>query len=181
MHGSNAGDNSEYLPEEGLKGLPPLYQGFERPSLSQPGSFSIFLVPAAFVIAWRAFVRGDVGQKISEVNNQSLLCAHKCFVHKLALYMESNKVLVKVSPEEWDVIKELFTVDIEIKVERDPGVSGSEFNISPSPCAICMTSRVEESPTFESSLPVSLTVRRIAHYGEHWRNRGLAGSDQCCS
>ena len=117
-------------------------------------------------------MRGDSGEQVSHVNNRSLLCAHKGFLHKLALYVDANKVLVKVSQEEWTVIKELFTVDVEIKVERVTGVSGSELNISPSPCTICMTSRLEESPTIESSL----TVRRIGALGESWRHRGLRGS-----
>ena len=151
--------------------LPHLFMGSHRPSLSHPGCPSVFLVPATFVMAWRAFVRGDSGELVSHVNNRSLLCAHKGFLHKLALYVDANKVLVKVSQEEWTIIKELFTVDVEIKVEREAGVSGSELNISPSPCTICMTSRVEESPTIESSL----TVRRIGTSGEFRRHRGLRG------
>ena len=53
------------------------------------------------------------------------------------------------------------------------GVSAPEVNISPPPCTVCMTNRLGESPTFESSL----TVRRIGDLGVHRRHRGLKGND----
>ena len=149
--------------------LSSLYLGTNRPSLSPPGCRKIFLLPTTFLQTWRASVRAltegeeEEGEevlgeteRVTMVNNRSLLCAHQHFIHlpALSIDQQQNTVLVMVSQEEWDIVRELFTVDVEIKVERKNGLNGPDLSISPPPCHLCYDSRLGESPTYESSVTV---------------------------
>ena len=134
-----------------------LFLDIQRPSLTQPGSRKVFLVTAAFVKAWRDFVRGS-GLRVSRLDNMSLLCVHDHFKHLPALSSEhQHQVLVMVSEEEWSTIKEMFKVDAEISVERVNCLNGPKLEVFPPPCHSCYDSRLGESPTYESFV----TVRRV--------------------
>ena len=134
-----------------------LFRDIQRPSLTQPGSRKVFLVTAAFVKAWRDFVRGS-GSRVTRLDNKSLLCVHDHFKHLPALSSEhQHQVLVMVSEEEWSTIKEMFKVDAEISVERVNCLNGPKLEVFPPPCISCYDSRLGESPTYESFV----TVRRV--------------------
>ena len=95
------------------------------------------------------------------MDNQSLLCVHKCFKHFLAVNTDhQHKVLMMVTQEEWDTIKEIFSVDLEVSVERVPGLGGPQLVFSPPPCSKCCDERLGEMPTYESPVTVKM-VRRM--------------------
>ena len=132
--------------------LPDLFKDIERPKWSKPTTTRVYLLNSGFVLAWRGFVRGlsagkaeAIGEGITDVNNKSLLCDHGGFTYlpTIAWESEPNAALVMISEEEWITVKEMFNVDVEIRVDRENLVTGPELTVSPAPCHICVASRQE--------------------------------------
>ena len=92
----------------------------------------MFFLTSHFVMAWRGFVRGlsagktdAVGEGITDVNNKVLLCDHEgfTFLPTIAWESEPHPALVMVSEEEWAAVVDMFSVDVEIRVDRENTVS----------------------------------------------------------
>lgn len=86
-----------------------------------------------------------IGEGITDVNNKSLLCDHGGFTYLPTITWESepNPALVMVSEEEWATVTDMFTVDVEIRVDRENLATGPELTVSPAPCHLCVASRQE--------------------------------------
>ena len=132
--------------------LTDLFKDVERPKWSKPSTTRVYLLNSHFVMAWRGFVRGlsagkteGVCEGITAVNNKVLLCDHGGFTFHPTIAWESepHPALVMVSVEEWATVCDMFSVDVEICVDRENTVSGPELSVSPAPCQICVASRQE--------------------------------------
>ena len=132
--------------------LPELFKDTDRPRWSKPSTTRVFLLSSSFVLAWRGFVRGlsagkaeAVGENITHVNNKSLLCPHLGFIYLPTLSWESepNPNLVMITESEWATVQDMFTVDMEIRVDRENCANGPVLTSSPPPCHICVASRQE--------------------------------------
>jgi len=132
--------------------LPDLFKDTERPKWSKPSTTRVYLLSSSFVLAWRGFVRGlsagkadSVGESITDVNNRTLLCPHSgfLFMPTIAWEAEPNPALVMITEEEWLTVQDMFTVDVEIRVDRENLSSGPVLTSSPAPCTICVASRQE--------------------------------------
>ena len=132
--------------------LPDLFKDTDRPRWSKPSTTRVYLLSSSFVLAWRGFVRGlsagkaeAVGENITHVNNKSLLCPHLGFLYLPTLSWESepNPNLVMITEAEWSTVQEMFTVDVEIRVDRENCPNGPVLTSSPEPCDICVASRQE--------------------------------------
>ena len=132
--------------------LPDLFKDTDRPRWSKPSTTRVFLLSSSFVLAWRGFVRGlsagkaeAVGENITHVNNRSLLCPHNGFLYLPTLSWESepNPNLVMITESEWSTVQEMFTVDVEIRVDRENCSNGPVLTSTPPPCDICVASRQE--------------------------------------
>eukprot|EP00090_Calanus_glacialis_P012504 TRINITY_DN21085_c0_g1_i1.p1 TRINITY_DN21085_c0_g1~~TRINITY_DN21085_c0_g1_i1.p1 ORF type:complete len:1287 (-),score=515.73 TRINITY_DN21085_c0_g1_i1:63-3923(-) len=132
--------------------LPDLFKDTERPKWSKPSTTRVYLLSSSFVLAWRGFVRGlsagksdSVGESITDVNNRTLLCPHSglLFMPTIAWEAEPNPALVMITEEEWLTVQDMFTVDVEIRVDRENLSSGPVLTSNPAPCTICVASRQE--------------------------------------
>ena len=132
--------------------LPELFKDVERPKWSKPTTKRVYLLNSGFVLAWRGFVRGlsagkseAVGEGITDVNNNSLLCDHEgfTFIPTITWETEPHPALVMITEEEMTIVRELFKVDVEIKVDRENLSTGPELTVTPAPCHICVASRQE--------------------------------------
>ena len=59
----------------------------------------------------------------------------------IAWEAEPNPALVMITEEGWLTMQDVFTVDVEIRVDRENLSSGPVLTTSPSPCTICVASR----------------------------------------
>jgi len=132
--------------------LPDLFKDTERPKWSKPSTTRVYLLSSSFVLAWRGFVRGlsagkadSVGESITDVNNRTLLCQHSglLFMPTIAWEVEPNPALVMITEEEWVTVQDMFTVDVQIRVDRENLSTGPVLTSSPAPCTICVASRQE--------------------------------------
>jgi len=132
--------------------LPDLFKDTERPKWSKPSTTRVYLLASSFVLAWRGFVRGlsagkadTVGESITDVNNRTLLCPHSglLYLPTIAWEVEPNPALVMITEEEWVTVQDMFTVDVEIRVDRENLSSGPVLTSFPAPCTICVASRQE--------------------------------------
>ena len=86
-----------------------------------------------------------VGEGITDVNNKCLLCVHGGFTYIPTITWESepNPAFTMISEEEMVAVRDMFNVDVEIRVDRENLVTGPELTVSPDPCHICVASRQE--------------------------------------
>ena len=84
-----------------------------------------------------------MGESITDVNIRTLLCPHSrlLFMPTIAWEAEPNPALVMITEEGWLTMQDVFTVDVEIRVDRENLSSGPVLTTSPSPCTICVASR----------------------------------------
>jgi len=131
--------------------LPDLFTNMDRPKWSKPTTKCVYLVSSDFVLAWKGFVRGmtsgkiEVGESITHINNSSLLCEHGGLLHipQFNWENEPDVDVVMVKEDEWSVIKEMFVVDHEIRVDRENTSNGPTLVSTPTACDICFKSRAE--------------------------------------
>jgi len=131
--------------------LPDLFAGIERPKWSKPATKRVYLISSEFVHAWRAYCKGISSGKsmpaecITEINNFMLLCPHSGLFHSPSLNWENypDAGCVMVREEEWQIIKQMFQVDVEIKVEKE-NQSGSPVLVSTPPvCHKCLKTKAD--------------------------------------
>merc|ERR1719483_1427639 len=95
--------------------------------------FTVAMTSAFFLCASSSF----------SMNNRTLLCPHNglLFMPTIAWEVEPNPALVMITEEEWVTVQEMFTVDVEIRVDRENLASGPVLTSFPAPCTICVASR----------------------------------------
>lgn len=149
-----ANKQKEKLKEEAMmqKGrLSDLFGDRERPKWSKKTTMKVFLLSSGFVSSWRAFIKGRLAGKagfedpITDVNNAVLLCEHEGLLHPptIAWEVEANSSVVMITEEEMAIVRDIFNVDVEIRVDRENELGGPILTSTPAPCSICVASRQE--------------------------------------
>ena len=150
-----ANKQKERLKEEAMvqkARLSDLFGDRERPKWSKKTTMKVFLLSSNFVFSWRAFIKGRLAGKagfeepITDVNNSILLCQHEGLLHPptIAWEVEANSSVVMITEEEMAVVRDIFNVDVEIRVDRENEMGGPVLTSTPAPCSICVASRQEE-------------------------------------
>ena len=150
-----ANKQKERLKEEAMvqkARLADLFGDRERPKWSKKTTMKVFLLSSSFVSSWRAFIKGRLAGKagfeepITDVNNTILLCQHQGLLHPptIAWEVEANSSVVMITEEEMAVVRDIFNVDVEIRVDRENEMGGPVLTSTPAPCSICVASRQEE-------------------------------------
>ena len=149
-----ANKQKERLKEEAMvqkARLADLFGDRERPKWSKKTTMKVFLLSSSFVSSWRAFIKGRLAGKagfeepITDVNNSILLCQHEGLLHPptIAWEVEANSSVVMITEEEMAIVRDIFNVDVEIRVDRENEMGGPVLTSTPAPCSICVASRQE--------------------------------------
>ena len=149
-----ANKQKERLKEEAMvqkARLSDLFGDRERPKWSKKTTMKVFLLSSNFVFSWRAFIKGRLAGKagfedpITDLNNAVLLCEHQGLLHPptIAWEVDANSSVVMITEEEMAVVRDLFNVDVEIRVDRENEMGGPVLTSTPAPCSICVASRQE--------------------------------------
>uniref|UniRef100_A0A147BGD4 Ubiquitin carboxyl-terminal hydrolase 48 n=1 Tax=Ixodes ricinus TaxID=34613 RepID=A0A147BGD4_IXORI len=136
--------------------LSELLQERNRPSPSNlaPGE-TIYLLSREFLNQWKRFIRCPTTKaRPQSIVNAVLLCPHQKL---LCVPGSDDERLLLVWPSEWELIKEMFSVDIPIKVSGHEGPEA--FLAEPEPCEPCRASAQLERSCSQKGL---VFVRRVS-------------------
>ena len=151
--------------------LADLFGDKDRPKWSKKTTVKVFLLSYSFVASWRCFIKGRLAGKagtaeaITDISNKTLLCEHGGLLHPPTIGWEAvpDPNVVMISEEEWEVVQDMFAVDIAICVDRENGPGGPVLTSCPPPCSLCVASRQEAEQEDRLRYKNSIVfVRRIS-------------------
>ncbi|XP_071502708.1 ubiquitin carboxyl-terminal hydrolase 48-like [Diadema antillarum] len=133
------------LATEQKRSLPQLFHGRARPTWKKGESTEAYVVPHAFVEAWRSFLRHPVKSEIlTSINNSAFLCSHGglTFDPSMITPVDETSGVALVWPVEWAVLSTTFVVDQPIRIWKVVA-DGPCFISEPEICPTCSRERQE--------------------------------------
>ncbi|XP_013383086.1 ubiquitin carboxyl-terminal hydrolase 48 isoform X2 [Lingula anatina] len=126
--------------------LSDLFHSRNRPAWKM-GLSALNIVNRGFLEQWTKFIRDPLRfDTVPAIQNSLLLCPHGGFMFQPHLIEDKTDILSLVWPQEWEILKKAFDVDVEIqflcvKQEESGKVS---FSTVPETCTDCCQARVQQ-------------------------------------
>lgn len=139
-----ARDRHRSLAAEQKSLLQELYLDRNRPNWQKSAlEQRFFIVDRQFVEQWRKFIKEPVRKEpVTDLYNSLLLCKHGYLLYSFE--DNTNLRLELLWEHEWNIIKSLFRVDVEITAQRNEFNGNSLLITSPELCHSCYANRLQE-------------------------------------
>ncbi|WAR25209.1 UBP48-like protein [Mya arenaria] len=146
-------DENKHLASVQKACLVDLFYDRKRPANINPNE-SVYIVSGEFIDNWRKFIKDPVkNDPLPTVVNSILLCKHGGFLYPPDEIqgLKSDSKVVYVTADEWQIMKDLFTVDCEITKVCMMENDSKTIETFPKVCDDCLQMRLcnEEGELYE--------------------------------